>query len=83
MSEFVLLCITLCPFEVCNHLEEGEKAGCFAISVLQMYYYCKCSVDLPHGTVGWSAVCDCAISDHTHLILEKKYVKIVVIATMN
>ena len=23
---------------------------------------CPCSVALPHGTVGWSAVCDCGIS---------------------
>ena len=22
---------------------------------------CKCSVSLPHGVVGWSAVCDCGI----------------------
>ena len=27
---FVLLCITLCPFQICKHLEEEEKAGCFA-----------------------------------------------------
>ena len=31
---FVLLCITLCPFYFCNHLEEEEKAGCFAIITL-------------------------------------------------
>ena len=32
---FVLLCIyTLCPFLFRNHLEEEEKAGCFAIIVL-------------------------------------------------
>ena len=59
---FVLLCITLCPFYFCNHLEEEEKAGCLAIIVLQMYCYYKCSVALPHGGVGWSAVCDCVIS---------------------
>ena len=44
------------------HLKEGEKAGCFAIIVLQMYCYYKCSVALPRGAVGWSAVCDCDIS---------------------
>ena len=22
----------------------------------------------PHGAVGWSALCDCSISDHTHLL---------------
>ena len=45
---------------VCNHLE--EEGGCFAIIVSQMYCYCKCSVALPHGAVGWSAMCDCGIS---------------------
>ena len=29
---------------------------------LQMYCYYKCSVALPHGAMGWSAVCDCGIS---------------------
>ena len=29
---------------------------------LQMYFYFKCSVALPHHAVGWSAVCDCGIS---------------------
>ena len=33
-------------------LWEGGKAGCFAIIVLQVYCYCKCSVALPHGEVG-------------------------------
>ena len=56
MFIFILLCITLCPFKFCNHLEEEEKACCFAIIVLQMYCYCKCSVVLPQGVVGWSAV---------------------------
>ena len=27
-----------------------------------MSCYCKCLVALPHGVVGWSAVCDCGIS---------------------
>ena len=36
----------------CNHSEEEEKAGCFAIIVLQMYFYYKYSVALPHGVVG-------------------------------
>ena len=42
--------------------EEEETAGCFAIIVLQMYCYYKCSVTLPLYVVGWSAVCDCSIS---------------------
>ena len=36
-------------------------AGCFAIIGLQMNCNYKCSVALPHGAVGWSAVCDCGI----------------------
>ena len=27
-----------------------------------------CYASLSHGTVGWSAVCDCGISAHTHLL---------------
>ena len=35
---FVLFRITLCPFYFCKHLEEEEKAICFAIIVLHMYF---------------------------------------------
>ena len=59
---FVLLCITLCKFYFCNHLEEEEKAGGVAIIVLPMYCNYECSVALPRSAVGWSAVCDCGIS---------------------
>ena len=50
------------PILACNHLQEREKAGCFAVVVLEMYCYCKCSVAFPHDAVGWSAVFDCGIS---------------------
>ena len=33
-----------------------------------MFYYCKCSVAVSHGAVGWSAVRDCGIPDHIHLL---------------
>ena len=46
----------------CNHLEEEEKAGYFAFIVLKMFCSYKSSVALPHGAVGWSAVCVCGIS---------------------
>ena len=59
---FVVLCITVCPFWFCNHLEEEEGAGCFAFNFLRMSCYCKYSVTLPDGAVGRSAVCDCDIS---------------------
>ena len=39
-------------------LQEEEKAGCFASIVLQINCFYKCSVVLPHGAVGWSALCD-------------------------
>ena len=37
-------------------LEVEEKDGCFAIIVLQMNCYYKCSVALPDDVAGWSAV---------------------------
>ena len=55
---YVLLCV---HSSFCNHFEQEEKAGCFAIIVLQMHCYYKSSMALPHGVVGWSAVCDCGI----------------------
>ena len=39
-----------------------ERARCFAFIVLLMSCYCKYSVTLPHGAVGWSVVCDYGIS---------------------
>ena len=38
-----------------------EGAGRFAFIVFQMCSYLKCSVTLPHGAVGLSAMCDCGI----------------------
>ena len=56
---------------VCNHLEKEEKAWCFAFIVFKMYCYCKCSVALPHGAVGWSALCEIVvIPDLTHLLFD-------------
>ena len=60
-----VLCLSLfCYALLCVHssFEEEEKPGCFAIIVLQMYCYYKCSVSIPRGAVDWSAVCDCGIS---------------------
>ena len=62
MFVFVLLCNTLCIFLFCNHLEEEDKAACFAIIVLQINCYYKRSVALYRGAVSWSSVCDCGIS---------------------
>ena len=61
-----VICLSLFYYALlCVHYveeEEGENAGCFAIIILQMYCCYKCSEALPHGAVGWSAVCDCGIS---------------------
>ena len=63
-----VLCLSLfgmhnfVSFLVCNHHEEEERAGCFAFVVLRKSCYCICSVTLPYGAVGSSAVCDCGIS---------------------
>ena len=46
----------------CNHLDEEERAACFALIVFLMSCDCYCSMALPHGPVGWSAVCNCGIS---------------------
>ena len=40
----------------------GRESWLLCYFVLQMYCYSKCSVALPHGAVGWSAVCDCVFS---------------------
>ena len=39
-----------------------RKRELVAFIVCRMSYYFKCSVALPHGAAGWSAVCDCGIS---------------------
>ena len=46
-------------FLVFDHLEEEEHTGYFAFIVIRMFCYCKSSVTLPHGAMGWSEVCDC------------------------
>ena len=55
---FVLVCITLCPFSCSNQLEEED----FVFIVSPMSCHFICSVALPHGAMGWSAVCDSGIS---------------------
>ena len=55
---FVLVCLTVCPFPCSNHLE--EKDFVFIVSFMSCHFIC--SVALPHGAMGWSAVCDSGIS---------------------
>ena len=66
---FVLLCIALCQFWFYYHLEEEKRfTGCFAVVVLEMNCYYKCSVAPPNGAVGWAAVSDCVFPDHIHVL---------------
>ena len=53
-------------FVFCNHLDKEEISGCFSLIVFFVISCDRyCPVDLPRGDVGWSAVCDCGILDHT------------------
>ena len=49
---FVLLCISLCSFYFCKHIDEEENDSCFALIVFLVSCDCKCSVALPHDAVG-------------------------------
>ena len=64
-----VLCLSaFCYALLCVHssfaisLKWKKKTCCFAIIVLQMFCYFECPMALPHGAMGWSAVCDCGIS---------------------
>ena len=69
---FVGFCVDICfvwyallfsmSFLVLQSSNEEEIVGCFAYIVFWMSFYCKSHVALPHGAVGWSAVCDCGTS---------------------
>ena len=62
MFVLVLLSITLCPFKLCNHLEEEERAGCFAVIVLRMSCYCNVTDKIGHKS----------LYESSHLILFTK-----------
>ena len=69
-----LVCFPLIVGVLClalSHLEEEERAGCFAFIVLWMSCYCKCSVSLPPGAlwVGLRSVI-VVFPDHTHLLFQ-------------
>ena len=56
----VLLCITLCQFWFCDHLDGEERAGCFTLFVFLVSR--ESCVALPHDAMGLSAVCDFGIA---------------------
>ena len=49
----------LCDHSSCASILKRKRK---LVALLLMYCYYKCFVALPHGAVGWSAVCDCGIS---------------------
>ena len=58
-----LLCCALLSVHSCFEIILNRKRELVvAFIVLRTSCYCKCSVTLPHGAVGWYAVCDCGIS---------------------
>ena len=65
MFVFVLLCVTLC----CNHLEEEEKAGCFAIIVLCIVTINVLGLFLMVPWVGPQCVI-VVFPDHTYLLFD-------------
>ena len=42
-------------------LQSSWRAGgyTYTLTAFMLPCYCSCSVDLPHGAMGWSAVCHC------------------------
>ena len=59
-SVFVSCFIVRCFFVIIL-VGKGESC-CFTLFVFLVSCDCYCSVALPHGAVGWSAVCGCGIS---------------------
>ena len=57
---FILVCINV--FSSFAVILTRKRTGCFAFIVFWMSCYCKCHVALPHGPMGWCAVCDFGIS---------------------
>ena len=55
-----------CTLLYVNYLDREEIAGCFAYFVFLVSL--DCCVAHPRGVMALSAVCDCGIPDHTHLL---------------
>ena len=56
-------------FLVCNHLDEEERTGWFALIV-----FCLVTVNVPQGAVDWSAVCDRGIFSSYSLTFCKDHI---------
>ena len=58
----MFFCVLLCVLSSFAIILMGKTEACFALFVFLASCGCYCSAALPHGAVGWSAVCDCGIS---------------------
>ena len=74
---FVIRTLCLSSFAIILMRKTELSLSCVAITVFLISCDSQCSVALPHGAVGWSAVCDCAIPDHTHLYFMLKRTRLV------
>ena len=71
---YVLLCVALCQFYFCNHLNGEDRVGCFALFVFLVSR--DCCVALPPDATEFSAVCDYGITfSHTHLLFCNHFAK--------
>ena len=79
-----LVFVLLYSFEFYNHPGKEERAGCFTLIVFLMSCDCLCSLTLPHGAVGWSAVCECGISLSylLHFVLGPGFVMLVFVSLL-
>ena len=66
---YVLLWVTLCPFQFCNHLNREERAGCFALFVFLMSH--DCCVALPQMPWVCLQFVIVVFPDHTHYFCDK------------
>ena len=63
--------------QFCNHLAWEDRADFLTlILVVLLLSSCWCSVSTPHGSLGWSAVCDCHISLSYSLTLHSRSVEV-------
>ena len=63
------------PGFVKQHIDGEERAGYFTLIVFLVDCDCYCSVALPHGAMGLSAMCD-----HTHLLFVSLQYSIAIIS---
>ena len=58
----MVCCALICVISSSAIILMGNSSWLLYFVCLPGVFDCYCSEALPHGAVGWSAVCDCAIS---------------------